>query len=133
MFQVLDHIMQDEESRKAFGRRLKELRNKLRWTQKEVAAKIGLQLSQFNKYEAGMHIPPADKLIQLAELFGTTTDFLLTGSVTDAQPLNNVRLLERFRALSQCELEEQETVIRLIDAVIVKHRVESALISVDAV
>jgi transcriptional regulator with XRE-family HTH domain len=90
-------------------------------------------LSQFNKYEAGMHIPPADKLILLAELFGTTTDFLLTGSVTDAQPLNNVRLLERFRALSQCELEEQETVIRLIDAVIIKHRVESALISVDAV
>jgi transcriptional regulator with XRE-family HTH domain len=132
MFQVLDHIMQDEESRKAFGRRLKELRNKLRWTQKEVAAKIGLQLSQFNKYEAGMHIPPADKLILLAELFSTTTDFLLTGSVTDAQPLNNVRLLERFRALSQCEPEEQETVIRLIDAVIVKHRVESALISVDA-
>jgi len=106
--------------------------NKLRWTQKEVAAKIGLQLSQFNKYEAGMHVPPADKLIQLAELFGTTTDFLLTGSVTDAQPLNNVRLLERFRALSQCEPEEQETVIRLIDAVIVKHRVESALNSVDA-
>lgn len=127
MFQVLDNVMQDEESRKAFGKRLKELRNKLRWTQKEVAAKIGLQLSQFNKYEGGMHVPPADKLIQLAELFGTTTDYLLTGSVSDAQPLNNVRLLERFRALSQCELEEQETVIRLIDAVIVKHRVEAAL------
>lgn len=131
MFQLLDNVMQDEESRKAFGKRLKELRNKLRWTQKEVAAKIGLQLSQFNKYEGGMHVPPADKLIQLAELFGTTTDYLLTGSVSDAQPLNNVRLLERFRALSKCELEEQETVIRLIDAVIVKHRVESALISID--
>lgn len=127
MFQVLDHVMQDEESRKAFGKRLKELRNKLRWTQKEVAAKIGLQLSQFNKYEGGMHVPPADKLIQLSELFGTTTDYLLTGSVSDAQPLNNVRLLERFRALSHCEPEEQETVIRLIDAVIVKHRVEAAL------
>jgi transcriptional regulator with XRE-family HTH domain len=127
MFQVLDNIMQDEQSRKAFGKRLKDLRNKLRWTQKEVAAKIGLQLSQFNKYEGGMHVPPADKLIQLAELFGTTTDYLLTGSVSDAQPLNNVRLLERFRALSNCEPEEQETVIRLIDAVIVKHRVEAAL------
>ncbi|CAN5869890.1 helix-turn-helix transcriptional regulator [soil metagenome] len=127
MFQVLDNVMHDEESRKAFGKRLKELRNKLRWTQKEVAAKIGLQLSQFNKYECGMHVPPADKLIQLAELFGTTTDYLLTGSVSDAQPLNNVRLLERFRALSLCEIEEQETVIRLIDAVIVKHRVEAAL------
>lgn len=62
MFQVLDNIMQEEQSRKAFGKRL-----------------------------------------------------------------NNVRLLERFRALSNCEPEKQETVIRLIDAVIVKHRVEAAL------
>jgi len=124
-------IMQSEEQRRAFGTRLKELRNQRRWTQKEVAAKIGLQLSQFNKYESGMHVPPADKLIQLAELFATTTDYLLTGAVTDAQPITNTRLLERFRALTQCEPDEQETVIRLIDAVIVKHRVESAMRPVD--
>ncbi len=127
MLDLMVDIMQSEEHRKAFGKRLKELRNQRRWTQKEVAAKIGLQLSQFNKYESGMHVPPADKLLQLAELYATTTDYLLTGAVSDAQPINNVRLLERFRALAQCELEEQEAVIRLIDAVVVKHRVESAM------
>jgi hypothetical protein len=74
-----------------------------------------------------MHVPPAGNLSQLAELFSTTTDYLLTGAVPDAQPITNVRLLERFQALAQCELEEQEAVIRLIDAVIVKHRVESAV------
>jgi hypothetical protein len=46
--------------------------------------------------------------------------------------LKALHMLERFRALSQCETEEQETVIRLIDAVIVKRCVESALVSVDA-
>jgi transcriptional regulator with XRE-family HTH domain len=127
MLDLMVDVMQSEEHRKAFGKRLKELRNQRRWTQKEVAARIGLQLSQFNKYESGMHVPPADKLLQLAELFATTTDYLLTGAVSDAQPINNVRLLERFRALAQCELEEQEAVIRLIDAVVVKHRVESAM------
>ena len=127
MLDLMVDVMQSEEHRKAFGKRLKELRNQRRWTQKEVAAKIGLQLSQFNKYESGMHVPPADKLLQLAELYATTTDYLLTGAVSDAQPINNVRLLERFRALAQCELEEQEAVIRLIDAVVVKHRVESAM------
>lgn len=120
-------IMQSEAQRRDFGKRLKELRNQRRWTQKEVAAKIGLQLSQLNKYESGMHVPPADKLIQLAELFNTTTDYLLTGSITDAQPITNTRLLERFRALTRCEPDEQETVIRLIDAMIVKNRVEAAL------
>ena len=119
--------MQSEASCKAFGKRLKDLRNQQRWTQKEVAAKIGLQISQLNKYECGMHVPPADKLVQLAEIFNTTTDYLLTGSVTDAQPINNVRLLERFRALEGFNLKDQDTVLKLIDAMIVKHRVEGAV------
>jgi transcriptional regulator with XRE-family HTH domain len=131
MVNVRVEIMQSEEQRRAFGKRLKDLRKQRRWTQKEMAAKIGLQLSQFNKYESGMHVPPADKLIQLAEVFTTTTDYLLTGVMTDSQPITNTRLLERFRALTQCEPDEQETVIRLIDAVIVKNRVESAIQPVD--
>ncbi|MEJ5111741.1 hypothetical protein [Erwinia billingiae] len=35
--------------------------------------------------------------------------------------------LDRWRALSQCQPEEQETVIKLIDAAIVKHLLETAL------
>lgn len=131
MADVIDEIMQTEEQRRAFGRRLKELRNALRKTQKEVAAQIGLQLSQYNKYESGMHIPPADKLIQLAELFSTTIDYLLLGSSDEQTPVRNTRLMERFRALEQCQPEEQETVIKLIDAVIMKNRIESAIRPVD--
>ena len=80
-----------------------------------------------SRYAEGMRVPPADKLIRLAKLLGTTTDYLLAGSVSEGQPRNNVRLPERFRALSQCEAEDQKTVNRLIDAVIVKHRVEAIL------
>ena len=127
MFDLMVETMQTEEHRKAFGMRLKELRNQRRLTQKEVAARIGLKLSQFNKYEAGMHMPPSDKLLQLAEIFATTTDYLLTGVVSDMQPISNIRLLERFKALTQCEPAEQEAVMRLIDAVVVKHRIESAM------
>ncbi|AUX71700.1 helix-turn-helix domain-containing protein [Erwinia pyrifoliae] len=131
MADMTDELMQTEEQRRAFGKRLKELRNQQRRTQKEVAALIGLQLSQYNKYESGMHIPPAEKLIQLAELFTTTIDYLLLGSHHEQLPISNTRLMERFRALAQCQPEEQETVIKLIDAVIVKHRVESAIRPVD--
>ena len=45
-----------------------------------------------------IHVPPAGKLWSLVELYATTTDYLLTGAVSDAQPINNVRLLARFRA-----------------------------------
>ncbi|ACT07637.1 transcriptional regulator, XRE family [Dickeya chrysanthemi Ech1591] len=123
--------MQTEEQRRAFGQRLKALRNQQRRTQKDIAARIGVQLSQYNKYESGMHIPPADKLIQLSELFSTTIDHLLRGSHDELAPISNTRLMERFKALAQCLPEEQETVIKLIDAVVVKHRVESAMRPID--
>lgn len=131
MFDLMIGLMQNEEHRRAFGKRLKELRNQRRWTQKEVAARIGLQLSQFNKYESGMHVPPADKLLQLAEVFVTTTDYLLMGTVSDAMPISNVRLLERFQALAQCQQEDQDAAIRLIDALIFRHRMESAAQATD--
>jgi hypothetical protein len=35
--------------------------------------------------------------------------------------------LDRWRALSQCQPEEQETVIKLIDGANVKHQLETAL------
>ncbi|GAB7203436.1 hypothetical protein OS12_48870 [Dickeya oryzae] len=79
----------------------------------------------------GMHIPPADKLIQLSEMFATTIDYLLLGSHDEQTPLSNTRLMERFKALVQCLPEEQEMVIKLIDAVVVKHRVESAMRPID--
>lgn len=63
--------MKDDDMRKAFGNRLKTMRKQRRWTQKELAAMLDIGLSQFNKYESGMHIPPIEKLIQLSELFDT--------------------------------------------------------------
>ena len=119
--------MWNEAERKAFGERLKALRKRKHWTQKELAAKISLQLSQLNKYEAGMHVPPADKLVDLAGLLDTTTDYLLTGSTSEAAPLQNRKLLERLRVLESFTPEDQDTVIKLIDAMIVKHQVTGTI------
>ncbi len=119
--------MQIEDLRNDFGKRLKELRKQQKWTQKELAAKIDSQFSQLNKYECGLNFPPADKLIQLAEILDTTVDYLLTGNRTEGHPLHNVRLMERFQALEKFDSEDREAVIKLIDAMIVKNRVEGAI------
>ena len=73
-------IMQNEDVRKAFGLRLKELRKQKGWTQKELANKIDIRFSQLNKYECGMHIPPIEKLIQLGNSFRVTLDYLIMGN-----------------------------------------------------
>ncbi len=68
-----------------------------------------------------------DKLLKIAKVFDTTVDYLLTGNRTDEKPLHNLRLLERFQALEGFDAEDQETVIKLLDAMIVKNKVEGVI------
>ena len=90
-------------------------------------AKIDVRFPQLNKYECGLHAPPVEKLVNIAEVFDTTVDFLLTGNRSDQRPLHNLRLLKRFRAMEEFNAEDQEAVIKLIDAMIVKNKVEGAI------
>lgn len=61
----------------------------------------------------------------------TTTDHLLSGQPSELVPIHNVRLLERFKALEQVNVEDQEAVIKLIDAIVIKARAEGAIRSLD--
>lgn len=120
-------LMTNEEIKKAFGARVKELRKQRGWTQKELASKFDVRFSVLNKYESGIHFPPAGKLVELAEIFDTSVDYLLTGDESEDVPLHSHRLLARFKELEAFENEDQETVIKLIDAMILKQKMERAL------
>lgn len=123
--------MQNEDFRKAFGLRLKNLRKQKRWSQKELAAKVGIRFQQLNKYESGLNLPPAEMLIKLADALVTTVDFLLTGNPAEETPLGNTRLFKRFKAVEDFESADQETVISLIDAMIAKRQMQTTLVSLD--
>ena len=124
-------IMQDEKLRKAFGARLKGLRKQENWSQKELAALVDIRFQQLNKYESGLNIPPAGMLIKLADALHVSLDYLLTGNVDEAEPLANSRLFRRFQVLEGMAQEDQDTVIKVIDAMIAKQRIASALAPVD--
>lgn len=117
--------------RKAFGARLKVLRKQKNWAQKELAAKVEIRFQQLNKYESGLNIPPAEMLIKLVDALEVTVDFPLTGNPVEDSPLASSRLLKRFQVLERLASDDQELVIKVIDAVIAKQRMESALVSVD--
>ena len=123
--------MQNEDVRKAFGLRLKELRKQKGWTQKELANKVDIHFSQLNKYECGMHIPPIEKLIQLSNGFRVTLDYLIMGNQEKQQTLHNIRLLQRLQDVEKFDDDDQEMIIKMIDAMIVKHRVEGAVQPID--
>jgi transcriptional regulator with XRE-family HTH domain len=120
-------IMQDQDLRQTFGLRLKELRKQKGWTQKELANQLDIRFSHLNKYESGMHIPPIEKLIHLSAIFNLTLDYLVLGHRDDSVPLHNTQLIERLKATETFDNNDQDAVLRLIDAMIVKQRVENAV------
>jgi len=124
-------IMQDEDIRKAFGARLKALRKQKDWTQKELANQLDIRFLQLNKYECGMHAPPIERLIQLSDVLDVTLDYLVMGDRFEQQPLHNALLIEQLKELEKFDNDDQETIIKMIDAMIVKRRVESAVTPFD--
>jgi transcriptional regulator with XRE-family HTH domain len=124
--------MNDVVLRKQFGARLKVLRKQNNWAQKELAALVGIRFEQLNKYESGLNIPPAEMLVKLASAVNVSVDFLLTGNAMEDSPLASSRLFKRFQVLERLATDDQETVIKVIDAMIAKQRMETALTPLDS-
>lgn len=61
----------------AYYRRLRDLREDSDLTQKQVADYLGMKQPQYFRYEQGYRDIPTDILIRLADLYGTSTDYIL--------------------------------------------------------
>ena len=61
----------------AYYKRLRELREDHDLTQKELGIILGLTQPQYCRYEQGYRDPPTDILIRLADLYHTSTDYIL--------------------------------------------------------
>jgi transcriptional regulator with XRE-family HTH domain len=58
-------------------KRIRELREDSDMTQREVAAYLNMPQPQYFRYEQGYRDIPTDILIALADLYHTTTDYIL--------------------------------------------------------
>ena len=65
--------------------RIREAREKLGWTQSDLAKKMGTTQQTIQRYEAGAVDVNSSKLVRLAEILGTTVDYLI-GIPTNAVP-----------------------------------------------
>lgn len=72
------------------GARIAALRHTRRWSQQELAKKLGVSASAVGMYEQGRREPDCETLVALARLFGVSTDYLLTGR-THAADLPQLR------------------------------------------
>lgn len=57
--------------------RIREARERLGWTQSDLAKKMGTTQQTIQRYEAGAVDVNSSKLVRLAEILGTTVDYLI--------------------------------------------------------
>ena len=60
-----------------FGELMAELRQDKGLTQKELGRILSVSTGTISNYENGVHYPDLDKLVQLADFFQVSTDYLL--------------------------------------------------------
>lgn len=57
--------------------KIQQLRKRNNLSQEQLSDKLGISRQSISKWESGQSIPEIDKIIQLSDVFGVTTDYLL--------------------------------------------------------
>lgn len=60
------------------GEKIKHRRNELQWSQRELAKRMGYNHSTITRIEAGKIDIPQSRIVQFAEVLGTTVSYLMS-------------------------------------------------------
>src|SRR3712207_4342947 len=63
--------------------KIMSLRKKMGWSQEDLANELNVSRQSVSKWETGASIPDMNKVIQMSDLFGVTTDYLLRDNFDD--------------------------------------------------
>lgn len=110
----------------ALSDRLRQLRQERRWTQAELAEKVGVHQKQISAYERDVHSPSTDVLIKFAEVFDVSLDYLAFEAQGRSAKINiqDRELLRRFETLDNLPEAEKTLAKQILDLLILKHRFE---------
>ena len=111
---------------RAFAERLHRFREDRRLSQRQLGLLSGVEPIQISRYERAAALPAADSLAEMARVLQVPMETLLLGKA-DPQPgppLRNALLLDRLSELDELDRHDQETVIDIIDAIILRKNVQ---------
>ncbi len=63
-----------------------DLRKKNGWSQEELAEQLGVSRQSVSKWESAQSVPDMARIVQLSELFGVSTDYLLKDALEQPEP-----------------------------------------------
>lgn len=110
-----------------FSQRLRALRIHQNLQQKELAARVGIHVLHYGRYERGLSQPSASVLRRLAEALGVSGDYLLTGHNEKAAQANieDLELLQLFQEVQAFPSDEKVMVKKILEAFVVKRKLQA--------
>ena len=104
----------------ALGHRIQILRRKRKWSQADLAARVGATRPQISRYESGGYEPRPEMLGRIADALDTTTDFLITGRDPKIVRDNHLKsLLSRLDSLPE---ELRDGLVEFLESLLQVHQ-----------
>ena len=101
--------------------KIMNLRKKNGWSQEDLAGMLGVSRQSVSKWESAQSMPDLNRILQMAELFGVSTDFLLKEEMEECEfpdkVRNEISTMPEDQAVRAVSLEEASTYLKVIDAV----------------
>ena len=108
----------------SFDKNLLRLRKSRNLTQDQMAELVGMHVTSIKTYESGKTQPSLDGLKKIITTFGITADEMLFDD-HERSPSDDLKLA--FEAVSQMADDDKNTVLSLIEAMMLKHQARTLL------
>lgn len=95
-----------------FGERITLIRKQLKWSQEDLAKKVGTSAPIIGRYERDEIKPSIEVAAKMAELLNVSLDYLV--GKTDV--LLDNKIMNRITEIQKLSPDEQKTVFLLLDA-----------------
>ena len=86
--------------------KIMEERKKNGWSQEELADKLSVSRQAVSKWESAQSVPDLQRVIQLAEIFNVSTDYLLKDEVEAPSPMEVGDIRDEDQSLRRVSMEE---------------------------
>ncbi|WP_025744104.1 helix-turn-helix domain-containing protein [Aquimarina pacifica] len=106
-----------------FGERISSIRKRLKWSQDELAKKVGTSGPIIGRYERNEIKPAIDTAKSIADALGVTIDFLMG----DDDMVIDKKLFQKIKDIESFTEEEKTKIYDLLDMAVGYHKAKKKI------
>lgn len=105
-------------------KKILKLRKDKKWSQVDLAEKIGSHVAHISRLENGKSKPSVDMLQKLAKIFAVTMDYLMDDNADETPSIStkNKPLAEKLILLDKLDDTDKQTITNVIDSMLTKKK-----------